>query len=804
MFTFITVLTLAAGIGANTAVFSVLEGVLLQPLPYPHSEQLIGLWHSAPGLNMDDVNMAPSNYFIYREQNHYFQDIGLYQGDSVNVTGVAQPEQVHALEVTDGTLPILGIPPMLGRFFNRTDVMPGGADTVILTYGYWQKRFGSDRSIVGKTITVDGKLRQIVGVMPRNFRFLDWEQPSLIVPIRLDRNKTTLGQFSYEGIARLKPGATIAQANTDLERIIPTVWASFPPPPGFSMELFKTARLMPNLKSLKKVVVGDVSKVLWVLMGSIGLVLLIACANVANLLLVRADGRQQELAIRSALGASRNRLGGELLLESLVLGVLGCAFGLALAFGALRLLVWMAPSGLPRLDDIGINGTVLLFNLAASLLASLLFGLVPVLRYAAPRIATTLREGGRTASQGRERHRLRNVLVVIQVSLAFVLLICSGLMIRTFRALMHVNPGIDPHAKIQTLELAIPEAEVKDPEQVLRMQEAMLHKLETIPGVSNVSMTNSLPLGGSGWTDPVFARDRSYNDGALPPLRRFRFVAPGSFAVFGIPIIAGRDFTWAEMYEKRPIAIISENFAREYWGTPNNALGKQVRVGSKDDWREVVGVVGAVHEDGMNKESPSMVYWPLLLSHFESSDIQVHRYFHFAIRTPRAGSESLMKEVRQAIWSVDANIPIANARTMEYFYNKSMARTSFTLVMLAIAGGMALLLGTVGLYGVIAFSVSQRVREIGIRIALGAQRRHITGMFVRQGLVLAGAGVFCGLFVAFASVRLMTSLLFHVSPMDPITYAAVCIGLIGSAFLASYIPSRRSAAQEPSKTLRAE
>jgi len=362
LFTIVTLITLGAGVGANVAVFSVVESVLLKPLPYPHAERLVGVWHTAPGLNIDDVNMAPSNYFIYREQNRVFQDVGMYQGDSVAVTGQGNPEQVHALDVTDGVLPILGVAPMLGRWFNRADAAPNAADTVMLDYGYWQRRFGSDPSIVGRTITLDGKARTVIGVMPQKFRFLDGEQPSLFLPIQLDRNKTTLGQFSYDGIARLRPGVTLATANADIARLIPTVWKSFPAPPGFSLDLFNKARLGPKVQTLSQVVVGDVGKLLWVLMGSIGGVLLIACANVANLLLVRAEGRHQELAVRAALGASRSRIVRDFLLESVLLGALGSVLGLGLAWGALRLLIAIAPQGLPRLQDIGIDWTVLVFT----------------------------------------------------------------------------------------------------------------------------------------------------------------------------------------------------------------------------------------------------------------------------------------------------------------------------------------------------------------------------------------------------------------------------------------------------------
>ena len=804
MFTCITLITLAVGVGANSAVFSVLQGVLLKPLPYPQPEELVGVWHTAPGLGLNEVNMAPSNYFVYRDQNRTFTDIGVYQGDSVNITGVSEPEHVNALDVTDGVLPVLGVAPMLGRWFNRTDTTPGSPDTILLTYGYWQRKFGGDRSIVGRTINVDGKPRQIIGVMPKQFQFLDWESPALILPIQFDRNKTTLGQFSYEGIARLKPGVDLKAANSDVARMIPTVWNSFPSPPGFSINLFKKAQLTPNVRPLKQDVVGDVGKLLWILMGSIGMVLLIACANAANLLLVRAEGRQQELAIRSALGASRRRIASELLLESLVIGLSGGALGLALAYGALHLLVALAPAGLPRVDEIGINLPVLAFTLVASLLASLLSGLIPVWRYAGARLNTGLREGGRGLSQGKERHRTRNTLVVIQVSLAFVLLICSGLMVRTFRALMHVNPGFTDPVQVQTLRLTIPEADVKEDEQVVRTQEAIMRKIEAIQGVSSVSMTTSVPMDGGQWSDPVFAQDHNYAEGEMPPLRRFKFVAPGYLHTLGIPLVAGRDYTWTDIYDKHPVAIVSENFAREYWHSPQNALGKQIRVSTKDDWREIVGVVGDVHDDGMNKDAPAIAFWPLYVTHFESDMVHVNRTVVFAIRSPRAGSEGLMKEVRQAVWSVDANLPLADVRTEGYYYTRSMARTSFTLVMLAIAGVMALLLGIIGLYGVIAYSVTQRTREIGIRIALGAQRKDVTGLFVRQGLILAAAGVACGVVVALGVTRLLASLLFHVSPMDPVTYISVCLGLAAAAALASYIPSRRTAAVNPVEALRSE
>jgi predicted permease len=797
---------LAVGVGANTVIFSVLEGVLLKPLPYPHPEQLIGVWHTAPGVGITDLNMSPSIYMVDREQNTTFQDIGAYDADSLSVTGAGEPEQVRGLDVTDGTLPLLGVKPVLGRLFTREDDSPGSPETVILSYGYWHQKFGGASSVVGHSITVDGKPREIIGVLPQGFHFLDYEDASLIVPFKWDRNKIKLGNFSYEALARLKPGVTMTQASADVARMLPIANRTFPAPDGFSVKLFEKAQFAPNLRPLKQDVVGDVGKVLWVLMGSIAMVLLIACANVANLLLVRVEGRRQELAIRAALGAGWGRIAAELLFESVVLGLLGSALGLALAYAALRVLVAMAPTGLPRIHEIGIDVPVLLFTLAIALFSSLLFGVIPIFKYAGAHLNTGLREGGRALSQSRQQHRARNVLVVVQVALALVLLIGSGLMIRTFRALMHTPPGFVGPDAVQTFRFYIPDTEIPDSqaERVVRMEQDILNKLGALPGVSSVSFSSAIPMDGYNSNDPVFAEDRTYAEGELPPIRRFKFVSPGFLATIGAPLVAGRDITWEDTYQKIPVALISENFAREYWHDARNALGKRIRVGSTDDWREIVGVVANIHDNGVDMPASSSVYWPLMMNRFEGQKEELHRGIAFVIRSPRAGSESFLNEVRQTVWSVDPNVPLANAHTLGYFYTRSMARTSFTLVMLGVAGGMALLLGIVGIYGVIAYSVSQRTREIGIRMALGAQRQTLTGMFVRQGLVLTGVGVLCGLVAAFASLRLMSSLLFKVSAVDPITYGAMTLGVVAVAYLACYLPSRRAATVDPLEALRAE
>jgi putative ABC transport system permease protein len=802
LFTAVALLTLAVGIGANTAIFSVVNGILLKPLPYPHPEELVAVWLAAPGLNIKDLNLGPADYFIFREQGRTFQDIGLYMGSTVNITGSGVPEQASGLMVTDGLLPVLGATPLLGRSFTPADDQPGSPDTVLLTYGYWQRRFGGDRFVVGKVITVDGTPHQVLGVLRQDFGF-GGPNVALLLPIKFDRGKTFLLPFNYDAIARLRPGVTVAEANTDVGRMLPIALRSFPPPPGYSLKMFEDARMVPNLRTLKQHVVGEVSKLLWVLMSGIGFVLLIACANVANLLLVRAQGRQQELAIRAVLGATPWRIAAELLFENLVLALLGGVLGLALAYAALRGLIAMAPADLPRLEEIGIDGTTLLFSLAASLVSSLLFGSIPVLKYAGKHVGTGLRQDGRSMSKGRERHRSGNMLVVVQVALAVILLISSGLMIRTFHALTAVDPGFVEPAQLQTFRVNIPDTDVKDPEQVVRIQEEILRKIEALPGVSSVGLSMSVPMDGNGWEDTLFVKDQKYSPGELP-IHRFRFVAPGFFKTLGTPLVAGRDFTWSDIYSKVPLAMISEKLARETWHDPSLALGKHIRANPKDDWREVVGVVRDVHDDGVDKEAPSSVYWPILAAHFTDTELDVRRYVTYSIRSPRAGSESFMSEVRRAVWSVDPNLMLADVHTVDYFYRTSMARTSFILVMLAIAGSMALLLGVVGLYGVIAYSVSQRRREIGIRSALGAQQRELTGMFMRHAMWLTGAGVTCGLVGARALTRLMSSLLFGIKPTDPTTFAVVSLGLLSAAAVSSYLPARRAAAMNPVEALRAE
>ena len=803
MFTAIALITLAIGIGANTAVFSVVNGVLIKPLPYPNSDELVGVWHSAPGVNIPKLNVSPTMHFTYREEGQTFREFGLWSNGGVTITGQAEPEQVRSIDVTDGTLQALGVAPAFGRWFTKEDDTPGTPETVMLMPGYWHRRFGGDQSVVGRTLTIDAKPHTVIGVMPDTFQFLD-EQADVLLPMRFDRSRVFLGNFSYQGIARLRPGVTLEQANADVGRMLPIWLKAWPAPMGLDRKVFENAHIGPGLTPLKQDIVGDIRETLWVLMGTIGVVLLIACANVANLLLVRVEGRQQELATRAALGAGWRRIARELLHESLLLGLMGGVLGLGVAYGALKLLLAIGPETLPRLRDITIDPAVLGFTLLASLLSGLFFGAIPILKYSGPHLVTAIRSATRTSSHSRERHRARSVLVVAQVALALVLLVASGLMIRTFQTLRNVQPGFTRPGEVQMLRVSIPESVQADAERVARTYNEILEKVAAIPGVKAAAMVSSAPLEGFNSNDPVGAEDKTYDPGKIPPIRRFKFISPDYFRTVGTPLVAGRDITWTDVFDDRHVVVISDNMAREMWGSSQAALGKRIRVANIDHWREIVGVVGDVYDDGVHEPASTIVYWPMMVSKFWGNERFVARSLTYVVRSERTSTDAFLAQVRQAVWSVNGSLPLALVRTLKEVYDRSMARTTFALVMLAIAGGMALLLGLIGIYGVISYAVSQRTREIGIRMALGVDHKEVKRMFVRHGLVLAGIGIVIGVGVAAGVTRLMASLLFHVSPLDGLTYVAVSLVLATAAVLASYLPARRAAGLDPVEALRAE
>ena len=819
MFTAAALLTLAVGIGGNTAVFSVVNSVLVRPLRYPHAEQLVALHQDAPGAaglanSTDGLNLSPSMYFTYAEHNQAFQALGVWVSSMSNVTGLAEPEQVRTVSVSDGILQALGVPPAAGRWLLASDQIPQGTEplgagapfsgrssTVMLGYGFWQRHFGGDRSVLGRTLTVDSRPRQIVGVMPKGFRIVKAE-PDLILPLAFDRGRVILAGFAYSGIGRLRPGVTLAKADADLARLLPVWMDTWSNGPGGNGRWYENWKIRPTLRPLKQQVVGNVGDVLWVVMGTIALVLLIACANVTNLLLVRAEARQHEVALRAALGARVGRIVRSLLVESVMLGLMGGVLGVGFAYAGLRLLVAIGPADLPRLNEISMDGRTFAFTLMLSLLAGLFLGLIPAFKYAGPRISAALQSAGRTASVSRERHRARNILVVAQVALALVLLVSAGLMIRTAQALRTVDPGFTHAQHLQTVRISIPSSLIPDPERVVRTQNDLVDQLNAIPGVTSVGFALEVPMETivPNW-DNVFPEGKTY-PGGVAPLRRFENVSPGFLHTTGARLMAGREFTWTDVYGLRPIVMISENLAREFWGTPSAAIGKQLRQNPLLPWYEVIGVVQDVRQNGIQEKAPEIVYWPVLMHNPFATTAT--RAVTFVIRSRRTGTDGFLTQVRQAVWSVNASLPLASVRTMQEVYDDSMARTSFTLVMLGIAGSMALMLGVVGIYGVISYAASQRRREIGIRVALGAQRGALRRMFVRQGLMLAGVGAVFGLGAAAGLMQLIKSLLFGISPLDPITYAAVPLVLLAAAALASYVPARRASAVNPVDTLRAE
>jgi len=794
-----TVLTIALGTGATTAIFSAVAGVLLKPLPYPRSDRLVALVHTAPGIRIKEMNMAPSLYYTYSDESRVFEGVSLWVPDSWTLTGLAEPEQVRGLSVSAEFLQTLNVSPALGRGFTSADAIPGSERVVLLSDSFWRARFGGDRFIPGRQVRLDGNGYTVIGVLPPAFRFMD-RPISLIAPLRFHRAELALIQFCCQGIARLKPGVTLAAANADVARMLPMAPAKFPMNPGLSRTLFEDARIAPRLQPLKGVQVGSVRGTLWVLMGTVGILLAIACANVANLVLVRTDARRQELATRAALGAGAWRMARELLLESVLVSCTGGALGVAIAAGAVRWFTASAALHLPRMEEISITPAVVAFACCISLAAGLLFGLAPVYRYARPALWMELQSGGRSLTGSRARLRARGILVSAQVALALILLVGSGLMIRTALALHRVAPGFSRAADVQTVRIAIPETQVKEPESVTRMEEEILREIEAIPGVSKAAITSWSPMDG-GSNDPVYAEDRP-PEGGTPPIRRFKFISPGYAAAIGSHLLAGRELTWEDLYSRAPVALISENLAREFWRNPQAAIGKHVRPGPKTEWRQVIGVVADLRDDGIDRPATAIVYWPLLMK-FGRSDT-ANRNVAYVIRTSRAGSTALGREIRQAVSTVDASLPLADMKTLQSVYEQSLARTSFTLLLLAIAGGMALLLGVVGIYGTISFSVARRTREVGIRLALGSPARDITAMFVRQGLVETGAGLVCGLGAAFAVTRLMESVLFGVSAADPATYLTASTALAAAAVLASYLPARRATRIEPVETLRAE
>ena len=817
-FALTAVLTLALGIGATTAIFSVVYSVLIKPLPYPNADELVRIRHPSAGLNTADVSASTNMLTTYGQENRSFVAIGLWQEDSATLTDPGDAQRVRALRVSDGTLQALGVQPVRGRWFTAAEYGPAaeGPAPVILSHAFWQRRFAGDETVIGRALSIDsaggngtlslGASSQVVGVMPPDFQFLAaTPQPDIIIPVRLDPARQAHGIYSWQMLARLKAGVTLAEAQADLDRIQPIWLNAWPPFPGMALAQFANMRITAVVHPLLDDLVGGVASMLWVLMGAIGAVLMIACANTANLMLVRTDARRPELAVRAALGAGRARIAKELLAESFVLGAAGCVLGVALAYAALRALVAIGPANLPRLQEIAVLPAVLAFAVVISLASTLLFGSITAIKHALE-VDAPLTGGARGSSASRERSAARNTLVVVQVALAVVLVVSAALMIRTFQALRDVDPGFADPATVQTARVWIPPGLSRDDAQIAGIEREILDGIAALPGVAQVGFASHLPLDGLGNNGPVTIEGQTLAPGAILPGRRWIRVSPGYFAAMGTRLIAGRDVNWTDIETGGRVVVVSADIARELAVEPVAALGKRIKIGpfADDDWKEVIGVVQNVQQDGLYAAAPITVYYPTLASNTLGRAVSATSSVAFVVRSERAGVVSLVEEVRQAVRSVSGSIPIAQERTMQDYYAASLARTSFTLVLLGIAGAMALALGVIGIYGVIAYVVSQRKRELGIRSALGARPPQLQRMFLRQGLTLTAVGLIIGVVAAAALGRWMSSLLFGVSPFDLATYAAALGVTTVAAALASYMPARRAATIDPIETLRAE
>lgn len=778
-------LSLALGIGANVAIFSVVNAVLIRPLPYAHAKELVGVYNSAvfSGQVIKDWPLSLDLYATYEEQARSFKEFGVWIAGTAAVTGTGGPEEVATVTMTHGVLRALGVKPFLGRWFSSADEIQGAQKTVILSYKYWQHRFGGDGRVLGRLVDIDFVSYQVIGVMPRSFEFLNLA-PDVFLAQTVARGAPGSQDANCSGVARLKPGISPQQADQDIARVL-TTWAAGN---GWRQAL-EELRVRPNIHPLKQDVVGDIGAVLKILMGALAMVLLIVCANVANLVQVRAQARGDEFAIRAALGAGWARIASQMLLESLVLAALGGVVGVAFAYAGLRLLVNHGPTDLPRVGEISIDSTSILFALVCALLSGILFGLIAVIK---SRVSSRL-QNARGATHNTEQLRAQNALVVAQVALALVLLVGAGLLVRSFIALSAVSPGFTHPEQIQTVRLFVPEAQIRAAERVVQMQADILRKLAGIPGVTAAAFATALPLEFEHHNGNPVSVEGKTPVGRIPPNRTIKQVSPGLFAALGTQLIVGRDFTWNDLLNQRRVAIVSENMARENWGEPRDALGKRIRIGTDGPWSVIVGVAENLHDNGVDQEPPELVYFP-----------GSRRGVTLAIRSNRAGTESLLDEITAKIHSVDSSLPLAQVRTLSDLYKLTMARRSFALVLVGIAAAMAVTLSIIGVYGVLAYAVTQRRREISIRVAVGAEPRTIKALFLTQGLMLTGIGGAVGLVLARGLSHWMATLLFGVTPFDPLTYGLSGAVILTTALAASYVPARRAAFLNPIEALRGD
>ena len=793
-FTAAAVLSLAIGIGANTAIFSVTNALLLRPLPYKEAERLVILWNRSPGLNVEQDWFSPGQYLDVKAENQVFENVAATIDSSFNLTGQGVAERVEGARVSSSLFAVLGSQAMLGRVFTADEDEQGKPTTAILSYAFWQRHFAGDPNVIGKTLSLNGNSVDIVGVMPRDFTLNKEVMPTvnkisnaeilLSLPMGWGK-RTTRTNEDYNIFGRMKSGVTLAQAQADVDRIVSGMKQqypeNYPPSSGF----------MISVVPLLQQVVGDVRRPLLILLGAVGFVLLIACANVANLQLARSAVRQREIAIRAAVGAGRRRIIRQLLTESILLSLIGGVLGLLLTFVGLRLLVSLGPDTLPRLNEIAIDARVLGFTFVVSLITGVVFGLAPAVRSSRIDLNGVLKDSGRTTGAG--HNRARNAFVVVQVALSLVLLIGAGLLVRSYSHIQNANPGFNPQ-NVLSFRMSLPNSKYKGP-AVTNFYKQLTDRLKALPGVESVGTSYSLPM-----SSVAFAWGPITIEGYVPKhsadfiMSNERFVSPGYFSAMGVPLVKGRLFDERDVKDAQQTVIVNENLAERFW--PNqDPIGKRLERGDKEPWRTVVGVVKDTKEFSFDNEPPISIYHPHEQFPIGTMFIVVRASTPTSALTP-----AITKELR----ALDPELPAFEFKTMEQRLSDNLSRRRFSTFLLGVFSLVALVLAAIGIYGVMAYSVTQRTQEIGIRMALGAEPGKIMLMIVRHSLVLVVVGVFLGLAGAFALTRVMSSLLFRVSATDTLTFVAPPLILAAVALLASYFPARRAARMDPTVALRNE
>ncbi len=805
-FTFLSILTLALGLTAATTIFSVVNGILLEPLPYPETDELVMIRHSAPGLDLNRLGISVGLYKHYRDNAGSFEGISMFRRASFSLTGGGgDPEQLRGWQMTPGFFTVLGVLPV-GRPWLAAEGLPGAAPVVILS-DELRRRFGDTTDILGHKIDLDGVAHEVVGVMPPGFKILD-QDAELFLPLALDPENLDIGNFSGSGMARLKDGTSTAAATTELQQTASQLEEIFPEQSAASV--LANADFFVKMESLRESVVGDIEASLWILLATVGLVLLIACANVANLFLVRAEGRQQEIAVRLALGAGRRELIHDATVESLVMSLAAGVAGLAGAALAVRGLIEFGPRNLPRLDEIGIDGRVVAVCAFLTLLTGLAFGLISGWQRIRD-LSIALKDGGRASTGGRERHRARFLLVGAQISLALVLLVCAGLMVRSFLRLSAVDPGFTSDG-ILTAALSLPASSYETDVEVASFYSRLTERVAALPGVVSAGAISYLPLQRSMWAQGFSLEDFPTETGGLPPVFGLFNVTPGAFDTLGIRLLSGRLLSRADADNRTGAILVSTSLARHYWGE-KEAIGKRIGPEEPDEaggpeeagdpWYTIVGVVEDIRVRTLETEPEEVIYFSIL---GKGESRRSSRRMTVVARTDSEIRDAILlaNPLRQAVWELDAHLPISRLRTLDSVVEASKARTSFTVVLLMIAGAVSLLLGSVGTFGIISYLVTQRTQEIGVRMALGAGRLHIILLVMREGLILALGGTSVGVAASLVVTRWLESILFEIDPLDPMTFVLVPILLATIALVATFFPALRAASVQPTVALHHE